>query len=379
MSFFVDIHALQTLPPSNINRDDTGSPKSAIFGGVSRQRVSSQAWKSVIRRNFKEHLDHSEIGFRTRQVADKVVKRICEISHDEFDPDKAEAAVVEAFKAAKIKLEKPKAKKGEEKPTGRAVSGYLLFLSNQQIDRLAQAIIDADGEKISAKEIKNILDTEHSVDIALFGRMLADAPDFNVDAACQVAHALGVHGSEPDFDYYTAVDDAVRESEDETGAGMIGTIEMASSTHYRYANINLDALKKNLGGSAAATVKATLAFIRAFIDSMPTGKQNTFAARTLPEAVIVTVREDRPISYVNAFEKPVTEKSAEGRRLAAARALAAEAKDIRDTYGYDFVASYVVALGELSKELLEIGDTTTLKELLVSLEAQLTELIGQGS
>ena len=82
---------------------------------------------------------------------------------------------------------------------------------------------------------------------------------------------------------------------------------------------------------------------------------------------------------MNAFEKPVTEKSAEGRRLAAARALAAEAKDIRDTYGYDFVASYVVALGELSKELLEIGDTTTLKELLVSLEAQLTELIGQES
>lgn len=234
MSFFVDIHALQTLPPSNINRDDTGSPKSAIFGGVSRQRVSSQAWKSVIRRNFEEHLDRSEIGVRTRQVADMIVDRITNISPD-FDPDKAESAVVDAFKAAKIKLEKPKAKKGEEN-TGRAVSGYLLFLSNQQINRLANAIIEANGEKIPAKEVKDILDTEHSVDIALFGRMLADAPDFNVDAACQVAHALGVHGSEPDFDYYTAVDDVIRESEDETGAGMIGTIEMASSTLYRYAN-----------------------------------------------------------------------------------------------------------------------------------------------
>ena len=126
MSFFVDIHALQTLPPSNINRDDTGSPKSAIFGGVSRQRVSSQAWKSVIRRNFEEHLDRSEIGVRTRQVADMIVDRITNISPD-FDPDKAESAVVDAFKAAKIKLEKPKAKKGEEN-TGRAVSGYLLFL-----------------------------------------------------------------------------------------------------------------------------------------------------------------------------------------------------------------------------------------------------------
>ena len=377
MSFFVDIHALQTLPPSNINRDDTGSPKSAIFGGVSRQRVSSQAWKSVIRRNFEEHLDRSEIGVRTRQVADMIVDRITNISPD-FDPDKAESAVVDAFKAAKIKLEKPKAKKGEEN-TGRAVSGYLLFLSNQQITRLANAIIEANGEKIPAKEVKDILDTKHSVDIALFGRMLADAPDFNVDAACQVAHALGVHGSEPDFDYYTAVDDVIRESEDETGAGMIGTIEMASSTLYRYANINVDALKTNLGGSAAATVEATLAFIRAFIDSMPTGKQNTFAARTLPEAVIVTVREDRPISYINAFEKPVTEKSSEGRRLAAAHALATEAANIRDAYGYEPKVSYVVALGELREALSNMGETVTLKELLASLESQLTELVGQES
>ena len=285
---------------------------------------------------------------------------------------------MDAFKAAKIKLEKPKAKKGEEN-TGRAVSGYLLFLSNQQINRLASAIIEANGEKIPAKEVKDILDTEHSVDIALFGRMLADAPDFNVDAACQVAHALGVHGSEPDFDYYTAVDDVIRESEDETGAGMIGTIEMASSTLYRYANINVDALKTNLGGSAVATVEATLAFIRAFIDSMPTGKQNTFAARTLPEAVIVTVREDRPISYINAFEKPVTEKSSEGRRLAAAHALATEAANIREAYGYESKVSYVVALGELREALLNMGESVTLKELLTSLESQLTELVGQES
>ena len=141
----------------------------------------------------------------------------------------------------------------------------------------------------------------------------------------------------------------------------------------------MDALKTNLGGSAAATVEATLAFIRAFIDSMPTGKQNTFAARTLPEAVIVTVREDRPISYINAFEKPVTEKSSEGRRLAAAHALATEAANIREAYGYEPKVSYVVALGELREALSNMGETVTLKELLASLESQLTELVGQES
>lgn len=380
MTTFVDIHALQTLPPSNINRDETGSPKSAFFGGVQRQRVSSQAWKSVIRRDFESHLDRSKLGVRTRLVADKVVARILDIA-PEFDADSAEEAVIQAFTAVKnpknnkkyVKLER---QEGEKRISDRAVSSAALFLSNQQIDKLAQAIIEANGEKIPPKQVKEMLNTEHGIEIALFGRMLADAPDFNVDAACQVAHALSVHGTEPDFDYYTAVDDVVRSAGDSTGASMIGTIEMASSTLYRYANINLEALITNLGDTSAS-VEATLAFVRAFVSSMPTGKQNSFAARTLPDAVIVTVRNDRPISYVNAFEKAITE--VEGRRVVAARALASEAKNIEEAYGYEPVASYVLALGDLKEELAGLGESVTLKGLLESLEAQLTDLTSQES
>ena len=380
MTTFIDIHALQTLPPSNINRDDTGSPKSAFFGGVQRQRVSSQARKAVIRRYFVSHLDRSKLGVRTRLVADKVVARILEIA-PEFDADSAEEAVVEAFTAVKnpknkkkyVKLER---QEGDKRISDRAVSNAALFLSNQQFDKLAQASIEANGEKIPPKQVKEFLNTEHGIEIALFGRMVAEAADFNVDAACQVAHALSVHGSEPDFDYYTAVDDVVRASDDATGAGMIGTVEMASSTFYRYANINLDALNANLG-DASVSVEATLAFVRAFIETMPTGKQNSFAARTLPDAVIVTVRNDRPISYVNAFEKAITE--VEGRRLAAARALASEAKNIEEVYGYEPVASYVLALGDLKEELAGLGESVTLKGLLESLEAQLTALTSQES
>ena len=379
MTTFIDIHALQTLPPSNINRDDTGSPKSAFFGGVQRQRVSSQAWKSAIRRDFELHLDRSKLGVRTRLIADKVVARILDLA-SEFDADAAEEAVKQAFTAVKnpknkkyVKLER---QEGEKRISDRAVSSAALFLSNQQIDKLAQAIIEANGEKIPPKQVQEMLNTEHGIEIALFGRMLADAPDFNVDAACQVAHALSVHGTEPDFDYYTAVDDVVRSAGDSTGASMIGTIEMASSTLYRYANINLDALITNLGDTSAS-VEATLAFVRAFVGSMPTGKQNSFAARTLPDAVIVTVRNDRPISYVNAFEKAITE--VEGRRVAAARALASEAKNIEEAYGYEPVASYVLALGDLKEELAGLGESVTLKGLLESLEAQLTALTSQES
>ncbi|MDU2571834.1 MAG: type I-E CRISPR-associated protein Cas7/Cse4/CasC [Rothia mucilaginosa] len=379
MTTFIDIHALQTLPPSNINRDDTGSPKSAFFGGVQRQRVSSQAWKSAIRRDFELHLDRSKLGVRTRLIADKVVARILDLA-SEFDADAAEEAVKQAFTAVKnpknkkyVKLER---QEGEKRISDRAVSSAALFLSNQQIDKLAQAIIEANGEKIPPKQVQEMLNTEHGIEIALFGRMLADAPDFNVDAACQVAHALSVHGTEPDFDYYTAVDDVVRSAGDSTGASMIGTIEMASSTLYRYANINLDALITNLGDTSAS-VEATLAFVRAFVGSMPTGKQNSFAARTLPDAVIVTVRNDRPISYVNAFEKAITE--VEGRRVVAARALASEAKNIEEAYGYEPVASYVLALGDLKEELAGLGESVSLKGLLESLEAQLTALTSQES
>ncbi|WP_303977868.1 type I-E CRISPR-associated protein Cas7/Cse4/CasC [Rothia mucilaginosa] len=379
MTTFIDIHALQTLPPSNINRDDTGSPKSAFFGGVQRQRVSSQAWKSAIRRDFELHLDRSKLGVRTRLIADKVVARILDLA-SEFDADAAEEAVKQAFTAVKnpknkkyVKLER---QEGDKRISDRAVSNVALFLSNQQIDKLAQAIIEANGEKIPPKQVQEMLNTEHGIEIALFGRMLADAPDFNVDAACQVAHALSVHGTEPDFDYYTAVDDVVRSAGDSTGASMIGTIEMASSTLYRYANINLDALTTNLG-DANVSVEATLAFVRAFIESMPTGKQNSFAARTLPDAVIVTVRNDRPISYVNAFEKAITE--VESRRVAAARALASEAKNIEEAYGYEPVASYVLALGDLKEELAGLGESVSLKGLLESLESQLIALTSQES
>lgn len=369
MSLYLDIHALQTLPPSNINRDDTGSPKSAIFGGVPRQRVSSQAWKSAIRRDFVENLDTAKVGVRTKRVAEKVVHQILDLA-PEYGADRALEDVAAAFKTVKISLAPPK-KEREEKTLD---SGYLLFLSSQQITHLAQAIVDADGEKLKKADVATILDTAHSVDISLFGRMLADAPDFNVDASCQVAHAIGVHESEPEFDYFTAVDDVVQDAEEESGAGMIGTVEMMSSTLYRYANINLDGLQKNLGEKDAA-VEAAAQFIKSFITAMPTGKQNSFANRTLPEAVIVTLRDDRPVSYVNAFEAPIAESTDSGRRYEAAQALAEEAQHLSEVYGLEPVKSYVLALGSLKEALADLGKEVNLKTLLADIESDLREAL----
>ncbi|WP_309131320.1 type I-E CRISPR-associated protein Cas7/Cse4/CasC [Brevibacterium sp.] len=362
MSLYIDIHALQTLPPSNINRDESGAPKSAVFGGVNRQRVSSQAWKRAIRNEFKDELDKLQVGTRTKRIVDITIARIEEIDKSWLEATGKEAVVktiTEAFKSAGIKkIEPPKAKEGSEEEPELPRTDYLIFLSNHQIDKLAHWIVENNGAKISKRDAQGILDSDHSIDIAMFGRMIADLPDYNVDASVQVAHAISVHGAEPEFDYFTAVDDEV-EKKEETGAGMIGTVQIMSSTLYRYATINIEQLKDNLG-ETMATSAAVAAFLRSFVTSMPTGKINSFANHTLPEALVVSVRDDRPISFVNAFEVPVSDKGEGGRRVQAANRLAAEAKAIEEAYSSPAKKTFVLGIGEVNKELEKIGEPATL-------------------
>lgn len=369
MTLYIDIHALHTVPPSNINRDDTGAPKTATFGGVLRQRVSSQAWKRAIRKDFEQYLKPEELGWRTKRVVEKAVKQIEEIAPD-WEEKRAVDGVVNVLQAAGIKATPPK-KKDEEGNEPMPEATYLLFLSAHQLRRVAEYVVENDGAKPSKREAAKLLDEEHSVDIAMFGRMVADAPDYNVDAAVQVAHALGVAPAEPEFDYYTAVDDVVEDAE-ETGAGMIGTVQMMSSTLYRYATVNLTQLEENLASRDAAR-EAVAAFVQSFITSMPTGKQNSYANRTMPEAVVVAVRDDRPISWVNAFEEPVEASAGRSRRQEAASRLAQEAENIAEIYSAPAVGTWVLALADLREALQDLGGVVTKDELIEQLTGLLRE------
>lgn len=387
MSIFIDIHALQTLPPNNINRDDTGSPKTAMFGGVPRQRVSSQAWKRAIRRDFANYLEPSELGVRTKRVVEKVAYRVLELqgrpTPDVNDPEDRSALLeaatrVEAvLKSAGLKPEKKKLKKNatEEEQLDALFSevSYLLFLSDQQVARVAQAVVDRPEGPWSKKDAAEMLDEAHSVDVAMFGRMVADVTAYNVDAAVQVAHAIGVSPSEPEFDYFTAVDD-VRDAAEEAGAGMIGTVAFTSSTLYRYANVDLDGLVANLGSEEAA-IRAVGAFVQAFMTSMPTGKQNTFANTTLPDVVIVSVRDDRPVSWVNAFEVPVSGDADGGRRVEAARRLATEAASLDAMYDTTARKTWVMGSGALGGALEGLGASVNRTQLLAELDAELGEVL----
>jgi CRISPR system Cascade subunit CasC len=154
------------------------------------------------------------------------------------------------------------------------------------------------------KKALALLDGGKAVDIALFGRMLADLPQANQDAACQVAHAISTHRVEREFDYYTAVDD--KGGADETGADMIGQIEFNSATFYRYAVLDLNKLVENLHGDQELALSAVEAFVTAMARAVPTGKQNTFAAHNAPDFIGISVRYLAPMNLANAFEKPVT-------------------------------------------------------------------------
>lgn len=390
MSLVIDIHALQTIPPSLINRDDTGAPKTAIFGGIPRQRVSSQSWKRAIRRYFENQFDKEMIGDRSKRLPEKIALRLEEKGLDQAD---AIARAEKLFKAAGIKTEvdkKPKkADPDAPEPSPYPRTSYLIFLSQQQVDRAVEELLKRGDEKLSSADAKAILDTNHSVDMAMFGRMVADDAAYNVDAAVQVAHAIGIHGSTPDFDYFTAVDDLAEEGE-ETGAGMIGTVQMMSSTLYRYATVNLDGLEKNLG-SAEVARQAASQFIEAFVASMPTGKINTFANQTLPELVYVAIRDTRPVSLVNAFETPVLEETwasyqfetrakekPKSRRTVAAERLAQEARDVQEVYGFAPRAAFVMGMGDLAAPFEGIAEATTLAGLTERVDEELNRLAGDS-
>lgn len=358
----LDVHILQTVPPSNLNRDDTGSPKTARFGGVTRSRVSSQAWKRATRTAFHGTLDAGELGVRSKRLAELIGEEIAR--QDETLKDSAHDLAVKVVEAIGIKIAPPKNRK-----TDPAETGYLIFLSHRQITALAELAVESarSGEAIDKKAAKARAKADHSVDVSLFGRMIADDAELNVDAATQVAHALSVHAVANEYDYFTAVDDHKNaDTEEDAGAGMIGTVEFNSATLYRYATVDVDRLRDNLG-DAKATRRAVEAFLRAFVTSMPTGKQNTFANRTLPDAVLVVLRDSQPINLVGAFEEPVGD---EARIPTAIARLATHATDLHDAYGEAPVAAWTfgpgarldplaaIALrGDLDGTVTAIGDT----------------------
>ena len=153
-----------------------------------------------------------------------------------------------------------------------------------------------------------ILTNEHTnADIALFGRMLADSNKYNVEAACQVAHAISVHPVVIEDDYFTAVEE-MNEYRDDAGAAHIGETRFAAGLFYSYICINRELLVKNLDGNEGLANKAIRALIEAAVKVAPEGKQNSFASRAYASYVLAEKGDQQPRSLSVAYLKPINHR-----------------------------------------------------------------------
>ena len=376
---FLDIHVLQTVPPSCVNRDDTGSPKTAIYGGTTRARVSSQAWKKAMRDMFRDEIfDEEQVGVRTKKVVDLVADEIC-VLDPSYKQAKAKKLAETVLTTAGIELKDEKKSKKQDDPEGEEDSQKetkaLFFISATQVRAIAKIAVS--NSSYTPEKLRELLREYHSIDIALFGRMVASEKnlDLNVDAAAQVAHAISTHAVYNEYDYFTAVDDY--SSKDSVGAAHLGTNEFNASTMYRYATVNLTNLKENLKRPDALENKPDIpeiarGFIEAFVRSMPTGKQNTFANRTLPDAVYVTLRRDQPINLCGAFENAV--KAGEnGYAVASGEALVKHAKEVYNNYTAAPDCAFVVG-----NMLGDLAETVSFPELLNRIAEQIDTYLGES-
>lgn len=337
MALLAEFHLLQNFAPSNLNRDDTGAPKDAVFGGVRRARISSQCVKRAVRLHFAQQglIASAALGVRTLRIQ----ARLCELLRTAHNRTEDEAVLAKVVAAALGEL-KLKVKPKKDEVHGH--TEYLLFLGDGEVKALAHAIDQGFEELAKEKPGKNTkarllacIGSARAVDVALFGRMLADDKNFNVDAAAQVAHAISTHRVDRDVDFFTAVDDLAAGSE--AVSGMLGTVEFNSSCFYRYAVINLDLLRANLGADAPTLMGPALeAFLRGLVAAVPSGKQNTFAAHNPPDFIGAAIRRGEPMNLANAFEKPVHHSESDaGLTAASVKRLQARWQGYGQAFGVD--------------------------------------------
>jgi CRISPR system Cascade subunit CasC len=343
---FIQIHALQSFPPGNLNRDDQGHPKSALFGGVTRGRISSQCMKRHMRRSESFAALQNGVAFRTRRLPMLVGEALKASGAAEFDEamiTRIEAKIASAFK----KESGDAAAEGSE---DGIQTGQLVYFPQRFVDDIASLITQTakadssalttwlDGgakkEKAPKKSAKaegdgnkpekaNAIDAAIraasrliTVDIAMFGRMTTSDLVDDVEAACQVAHAISTHEVRIERDFFTAMDDLATSK----GAGFMGGGDGAnffnSAVYYRYMNLDVAHMRRNVGVagagqtegvlSAAEAANAACALLHALVHAGPTAKQNNFAAHSVPEFLICEISSRRqPLSYANAFLEAV--------------------------------------------------------------------------
>lgn len=303
MSRFLQLHFLTSYGPANLNRDDLGRPKTAYFGNKQRLRVSSQSLKRAWRTSelFGAALE-GHVGTRSKRFGRDLVTRLREAGVAEKQAIEWAAAVMNQFG----KLETPKGKKGDPADALKAVDlTTLLFLSREEIanlDALARTLA-AETRPPSADELNALRANGRAADIAMFGRMIAEHPGSNLEAAVQVANAITVNAVEVEDDYFSAVDDL--NTHEETGSGHLGETGFGAGVFYAYVCVDRQLLIENLGGDAALAQRAVAALVECAATVAPRGKQASFASRSYALYGLAEKGDRQPRSLSMAFLKPI--------------------------------------------------------------------------
>lgn len=299
MARFVQLHVLTSYPPSNLNRDDTGRPKTAFMGDANRLRISSQSLKRAWRTSevFESTLPPNHIGIRTKSMGKEVFKSLKDGGIGDKEARDWAKEIAKQF--GKIKSDKK-----TDNDVDLEIEQLAHFSPEEQaaINALVRTIIERRSAP-TAKELGLLSRPRSAVDIAMFGRMLADSPAFNVEAAVQVAHAITVHKAAVEDDYFSAVDDLNKR--EQSGAGHIGERGYGAGLFYLYLTIDRDLLQENLGDDPTLTSKALEALVHAVMKVSPTGMQNSFASRAYASYVLAEKGSQQPRSLAQAFLKPI--------------------------------------------------------------------------
>ena len=342
----IELHIIQSFPVTCLNRDDLGAPKSALFGGVPRARVSSQCWKRAVR-EFAHEANPELFGASRSKILGPAIEKVAKdlgadektvaavkeivldaMNRDDKKPDQVKTLFFFSPESLKNVI-KPLVTDGERKLTPEIIEGLLsgddkmVKKAKKAAEKLSKDLLKAFGEKVS-----------DAADIALFGRMVADDASQTVEGAALFSHAFSTHAVRNELDFFSAVDDE-KKNADDAGAGQIGTIEYSSACYYRYIGVNIDLLKKsNLFDQDQ--IKVVLEnFIRAAILANPAARKNSMFGQGLPSYVLAVKRAGQPLSLANAFEKPVDAKRGSGFVEPSIAAIKKEWADLKAAFGID--------------------------------------------
>jgi len=299
MNRFMQLHLLTSYPPSNLNRDDLGRPKTAVMGGATRLRISSQSLKRAWRTSqVFEEAAKGHVGTRTKEMGRQICKRLMEGGVAEKKAREWARKIAEQFGKAK-------GSKDDGRPEWVEIEQLAHFSPEEieYINKLTDTLIER-GSEPTEEELELLREKPAAADIALFGRMLAAKPKYNVEAAAQVAHAITIHQVAVEDDFFTAVDD-LNEGIEDVGAGHMGETEFGAGLFYLYICVDRHSLLDNLGGDEQLAKRTLAALVEAAVKVSPTGKQNSFASRAYASFALCETGDQQPRSLSVAFLQPV--------------------------------------------------------------------------